>query len=238
VTSSTRGSAQRAGSTARCRSTVGAVVEPPTVESVIAERLERRTQPEQPAPLALRAIRELDAVDHAVYLAIARTSTPALDTAMRRLSGVADYSRLWIGIAVTIASVGGRRGRHSAVTGLVSVGITSAAVSGLGKRLFRRDRPDPAGAAVPRERAVHMPTSMSFPSGHSASAFAFANAVSADWPALAFPLRLLAGAVAYSRIHTGVHYPGDVVFGSLVGAAVGDVVSGVAYGRRCRAGTR
>ncbi len=38
---------------------------------------------------------------------------------------------------------------------------------------------------------------------------------------MAVPLRFLAAAVAYSRVHSGVHYPGDVVVGSLVGGAVG-----------------
>src|SRR6266566_3344266 len=66
-----------------------------------------------------------------------------------------------------------------------------------------------AGAGVPDERQVKMPGSTSFPSGHSASAFAFSTAVGRDLPALALGLNFLAAAVAYSRIHTGVHYPGD-----------------------------
>jgi undecaprenyl-diphosphatase len=70
-----------------------------------------------------------------------------------------------------------------------------------------------------------MPASTSFPSGHSASGFAFATAVGTEIPALAFPLLGLASAVAYSRVHTGVHYPGDAIFGSLVGVATGLTVS-------------
>ena len=69
-----------------------------------------------------------------------------------------------------------------------------------------------------------MPTSRSFPSGHSASAFAFASAVGGVIPALSLPLHLAAAAVAYSRVHTGVHYPGDAVIGSLAGASAGQVV--------------
>jgi undecaprenyl-diphosphatase len=72
-----------------------------------------------------------------------------------------------------------------------------------------------------------MPDSTSFPSGHSASAFAFAEGVSAAAPALGVPVRLLAVAVAYSRVHTGVHYPGDVVAGSLIGITAGEVASKV-----------
>ena len=55
-------------------------------------------------------------------------------------------------------------------------------------------------------------------------------------PALAAPLRALAAAVAYSRVHTGVHYPGDVVVGSLVGTTIGEVAGRAArFVRRRRA---
>ena len=65
-----------------------------------------------------------------------------------------------------------------------------------------------------------MPRSRSFPSGHAASAFAFATGVAGTKPRIAVPLRGLAALVAYSRVHTGVHFPGDVVVGALVGAAL------------------
>jgi len=72
-----------------------------------------------------------------------------------------------------------------------------------------------------------MPTSSSFPSGHSASAFAFATAISRDSPWLAVAIQFLAGSVAYSRVHTGVHYPGDTIAGALIGAGAGQAVSSV-----------
>jgi undecaprenyl-diphosphatase len=79
---------------------------------------------------------------------------------------------------------------------------------------------------------VRMPESPSFPSGHSASAFAFAVASSSAMPALAAPLRLLAASVAYSRVHTGVHYPGDVIAGALIGSGIGQVVGSLQLRRR------
>ena len=75
-----------------------------------------------------------------------------------------------------------------------------------------------------------MPASTSFPSGHSASGFAFASAVAGTLPIAAVPLRGLAAAVAYSRVHTGVHYPGDVVVGSLIGVTIGEATALVARG--------
>jgi membrane-associated phospholipid phosphatase len=64
-----------------------------------------------------------------------------------------------------------------------------------------------------------MPVSRSFPSGHTACAFAFATAVGAVLPRDALALRLIAAAVGYSRVHTGVHFPGDVLLGALIGTS-------------------
>jgi undecaprenyl-diphosphatase len=67
-----------------------------------------------------------------------------------------------------------------------------------------------------------MPDSTSFPSGHTASAFAFAEGVGRVIPALGLPLRVAAVAVGYSRVHVGVHYPGDVAAGALIGRTAGE----------------
>ncbi len=83
-----------------------------------------------------------------------------------------------------------------------------------------------------------MPASISFPSGHSASGFAFAAGAGRELPQLARPLHLLAAAVAYSRVHTGVHYPADALAGSIAGAATGRAVARVMSRRAARAGRR
>jgi undecaprenyl-diphosphatase len=159
-------------------------------------------------------------VDQAVYSAIASTPTPGLDVGMGRLSQSANRSRLWIVTAGVMAATGGRSGRRAAVQGLACIAVTSAVVNLGVKQVGRRSRPDREGAGVPEARHVTMPTSLSFPSGHSASAFAFATGVAHRLPVAAVPLHGLAGAVAYSRVHTGVHFPGDVVVGSMIGTVV------------------
>jgi undecaprenyl-diphosphatase len=163
---------------------------------------------------------ELRAVDEAVYGAVAATPTPALDPGLARLSAAADQSLLWLAIAGALAL---RRGapRRAAVLGIASISVASATVNLGVKGLLPRSRPDRAGAAVPAGRQVRMPASRSFPSGHAASGFAFAAAVGGELPALSLPLHLLAAAVAYSRVHAGVHYPGDALVGALAGAAIG-----------------
>jgi membrane-associated phospholipid phosphatase len=163
---------------------------------------------------------DAERVDAAVYAAVATTAPPALDRAMRRLASAADYSRLSLAAAGALAVTRGRRGRRAAALGLASVGVTSAVVNLAVKPLTRRRRPDRDLHGVPLIRHVPMPASRSFPSGHAAAAFAFATGVGHVLPREAAPLRTLAAAVGYSRVHTGVHFPGDVVLGALLGTAL------------------
>jgi len=179
----------------------------------------------------MKQFEELGTLDRAVYKAIATTATPELDGQFRRLSKVADHSVLWLGIGSVIAVTGGEDGRRAAIESMLAVGATSAVVNLGIKPVARRRRPARAEPAQFEARVVPMPESASFPSGHAASAFAFAYAVGRHLPGLAVPLRLLAGGVAYSRVHTGVHYPGDVAIGAILGAGIAAIV-GAASDRR------
>ena len=204
----------------------------PLPEERLAHRLAATPSPRRSA--LAKALEELAEVDRAIYRAIAETPTPTLDAPLRRLSGLANDSGLWLAIAAGLFLVGGDRGRRAAVTGVAAIGVNSAVVNLPMKFASGRKRPDREDAGVPSQRWVSMPTSTSFPSGHSASAFAFAAAVGAEMPALAVPLRALASAVAYSRVHTGVHYPGDVVVGAMVGTTIGEVTGRTARSVRRR----
>ncbi len=169
-------------------------------------------------------VSEFGNLDRNIYRSVAATPTPTLDEAFRKISLAGDHSMIWFGIAGVTAVVGGRRGRRAAFDGVVSILLGSVIVNVAMKPVLPRDRPDRELHQVIVARHVPLPRSTSFPSGHSASAFAFANGVSGEMPELAVPLRLAAAAVAWSRIHTGVHYPGDVLAGSLIGGAVGETV--------------
>lgn len=208
--------------------------DPPVDQSVAgppAERLARRLETRPTArPTIAQVLHELGRLDLSVYRAIAATPTPTLDEPLRSISQVASRSKLWLGIAAAMAMVGGRTGRRAALTGVAALAINSAAVNLAAKLSIRRGRPDPAAAGVPETRRVEMPSSPSFPSGHAASGFAFAEAVAETMPVVAGPLRVLAAIVAYSRVHTGVHYPGDVIGGSLIGSSIGEGVGLVARG--------
>jgi membrane-associated phospholipid phosphatase len=174
-------------------------------------------------------------LDLAVYAAVAATPTPTMDEGLRRLSRAADHSKLWVGCSSLLAVIGGRRGRRAAENGLASIALTSAVVNLGLKPVGNRRRPDRVTAEVPMARYVAMPRSTSWPSGHSAYAFAFAAGVGAAWPAAGVPLSALASLVAYSRVHTGVHYPSDAIAGTVSGVALAPVaVAAVARRRRRR----
>ncbi|MFE0732943.1 phosphatase PAP2 family protein [Streptomyces antibioticus] len=176
---------------------------------------------------ALSLVSDLATMDQALYETVTVTRTPALDTALRRLSAAADHSKISFAVAAGLALCGGRP-RRAAAMGVAAVGVASATANLLGKRLVRRPRPHRAEDSPFPGRHVPMPDSASFPSGHTASAVAFAAAVGPAFPAAAVPLGLLACAVGYSRVHTGVHYPGDVVAGALLGTGSAALVVALA----------
>jgi membrane-associated phospholipid phosphatase len=180
---------------------------------------------------------ELNRLDVAVYAAIAATPTPELDTALRRLSLAANHSKLWLGCSALLAACGGERGRRASENGLAAIALSSAVVNLVLKPLGNRRRPDRHTHEVPISRQVEMPSSTSWPSGHSASAFAFATGVGAAWPAVGIPLSVAASLVAYSRVHTGVHYPSDTIAGTVSGVALTPVAV-TALDRRRRRPTR
>lgn len=164
-------------------------------------------------------MRRLGDADAQAYALIARTSTPnSVDAVLRTLSRAANHSKISFTVAAVLATRPGRT-RVAAATGASAVGVASVTGNLLAKRLARRPRPPRAEPGRFPRRYVSMPRSASFPSGHTASAVAFAVAVGKVLPATAAPLGAIAALVGYSRVHTGVHYPGDVAGGAVLGAA-------------------
>jgi membrane-associated phospholipid phosphatase len=158
-----------------------------------------------------------------------RRRSPVLDRSLVAVTRAANYSRLWLLVAGVLALFGGRQGRKAAERGLVAIAIAATVANGPAKLLVRRRRPSSSS----RPALIRIPRSTSFPSGHSAAAFAFVTGACTELPELAPVLVPLASAVAYSRVHTGVHYPSDVAAGIAIGIGCG----ALATTRRCQAPT-
>lgn len=157
----------------------------------------------------------LDALDLRLFRAAATRESPALDRVLPPLTTSADHGLLWMAVAGVLSLTGQRR---AAVRGLASLALASSLANLPAKLAARRDRPQLHPVPVPRH-LLRQPTTSSFPSGHSASAAAFATGVALEAPLLAAPVGALAAGVAYGRVHTGVHYPGDVLAGVALGVA-------------------
>lgn len=181
----------------------------------------------KPGSTSRLALALLDRWDATAWQWVDGHRSPLLDAVLPRLSRVADHSVLWMAVSAALMATPWRQSHLAARQGLVTLAITSAVTNLVAKRLLPRDRPS-GQLAASGEPMVRLPTSGSFPSGHAASAAAFALAVGTVEPALAMPLAGLAAGVAYSRVYTKVHFPTDVIAGIALGALTAAVVQRVA----------
>jgi undecaprenyl-diphosphatase len=154
--------------------------------------------------------------DQALLLLVRRWESAWMTRLMRALTQLGDTPS-WVAVGLALAASGGGGTRLAALLGL-GAGLAVAASQGL-KRLCCRPRPSCGigGFAALAE----VPDAFSFPSGHTAVAFAVAVALAGDGNGLGLLCTVLASGIAASRVYLGAHYPVDVAAGVVLGAACG-----------------
>lgn len=190
-------------------------VEPPALRREDIEAEVRREFP---------ALEPLLEMDRALYRAVnGLPHPPQVMRGLHQLSSLLTGGHAWFLVPVLVGVLGrdGARAKAIFLDLLPAVWLGTSAVEYGLKRMFRRARP----WAVPDrdtefEPVVYgnRPTSYSFPSGHSAAAFAGPAAMSRHLrPLEKIMVYGVALTVAFSRTYLGKHYPVDVVAGSLCG---------------------
>jgi YegS/Rv2252/BmrU family lipid kinase len=159
----------------------------------------------------------LEALDAALFLRVNRMSLGAMaDRALVWISRVMHYGEGWAIAVALMILVNPRAGVRAAIDTLPVLWLTMLIVNLPLKSWFRRHRPFTTFVDA---RVIGVkPRDFSFPSGHSAGAFAGALLLSAYEPWAAPLFYALSIVVGFSRIYLGVHYPSDVVIGALAGS--------------------
>ncbi|MEL6983893.1 MAG: phosphatase PAP2 family protein [Actinomycetota bacterium] len=146
---------------------------------------------------------------------------PVPDRVFYLASEGADFSKSWHAIGVVMAIVSPSRRPHSIRLAL-ALGVESALVNGVLKRIFPRERPPLLDDAT---YEVRRPKTRSFPSGHASSACLTAVLLSDAVPRLRPLWWALAAIVSASRVHNRMHHGSDVAAGAVVGTAMGVAVT-------------
>jgi undecaprenyl-diphosphatase len=160
----------------------------------------------------------LQQLDAAAFLWLNGARHPLLDVLMPALSNKRYAVFPAALLLLALLRWGGRRAWLLAAAALLALGATDVAASAV-KTIFVRLRPCHVFPAT--ELLARCTASFALPSNHAANMAALAAVVWVGSRRLGLAVAGLALAVAYSRIYLGVHYPGDVLGGFLLGGALG-----------------
>jgi undecaprenyl-diphosphatase len=158
----------------------------------------------------------LQSVDLMLLGWLAPVHAPWLDRVMSWISAGSGAGVIWLALGILGLAV--RRHRAAAWRVFLTIVLCYAVVDGVIKPLVGRERPSIIATDPPRDLPP-LPRTFSFPSGHAASTFGAALAVSRMWPQTTMVWWSLALLVGYSRIYLGHHYPLDVAGGAILGIA-------------------
>ena len=169
----------------------------------------------------------LNTIDTQVFLALNGLHAPYFDVFMKLFTG----KYIWVPMyaAVLFAVVRNYRWRQTLAV-LVCVALAITIADQVCATLIRPEvcRLRPSNPENPLSEMVHIVGgyrggSYGFPSWHAANSFALASFLTLLFANRKLSLFIFAWAVlnSYSRVYLGVHYPGDLLVGAIIGTAAG-----------------
>ncbi len=164
---------------------------------------------------SLTRLGRLVALDDRLLRRLVRTRRARATFALRLLCRLYDPDMVILAVSIALFSPGLVAVADRAALALILTSLVVVIV----KRAVKRKRPAlDMQASVPPDR-------FSFPSGHTAAAFAVAISMFATVPLAVPVLLLLAIVCGYGRMYLGVHYPLDVGCGAAIGLVTGSLIA-------------
>jgi len=162
----------------------------------------------------------ISGIDRAVFLFINQTlSNPVTDFLMPVITSDWVLRALYGSSILLILVAGNRRLRWMALFSIIVLSLTDSISAGMIKPMIERLRPCHAIDSV--HLLVGCGGGYAMPSAHAANAFGQALFFGLPFGRLRWCLVGFATLVALSRVFIGVHYPADIVVGSLLGGMIG-----------------
>lgn len=156
-------------------------------------------------------------IDFAILEALQQIHCAFLDIVLGAFTYIGEAGIIWAAAALILLAL--KRGNAASLAIFISLALEGVFNELIVKHIFQRPRPFTLHPWV--DTVVHRPSSWSFPSGHTCTAFAAATAIFCFNKRLGIAAYAVAAVIGFSRNYFYIHFPSDVLCGALLGVLLG-----------------
>ncbi len=153
--------------------------------------------------------------------ALQNIHSPILDQFMVAITTLGNKGIIWIIIGVIMLFF--KKTRKCGIAVLLALLFSLFVCNIALKNIVARERPCWINENVPL--LIPYPSDFSFPSGHSQASFAAAFAIFLNHKRIGIGALVLAGLIAFTRLYLYVHFPTDVIAGTIIGCGLGSLAN-------------